>query len=177
MKKLLILLLLIPTTSFSQSEELMDSVNYYFSILLNNERDSINQANSKNPEFISLNKVIVETDRSKFINPDKHIEQCFEDLSKKGVCDAHSTTNKENSFFDFNVFDKTYHYSNPKVVAEEFFKGWKNSPRHYDFMVNSGGWEQYPYKTFIIRYKMVYNQESDNMIKFRLVATYTGFFE
>ncbi len=177
MKKLLFLFLLIPTSMFAQSEELMDSVSYYFGILLNNERDSINQANSKNPEYISLNRIIVETDRSKFIDPDKHIEQCIENLTNTGVCDPHSNTNKENSLFIFRIFDESSYFSNPTVAAEEFFKSWKISPKHYDMMVNNHEWENYPYKSFIIRYKMIYNEESDNMLKFILVATYTGFFE
>lgn len=169
MKKLLILLLLIPTITFAQSEELMDSVNHYFGILLNNERDSINRVNSKNPNFVPLSRVTVESDRSKFVNPDKHLLKTISDIIKTRTYTPHSTTNKENFLAVNYLFDITSEYQDPKKVANEFFMVWKNSPKHYDFMVNGGTWSNNPYQTFVVRYKMVYDKE------FILSATFTVF--
>lgn len=169
MKKVLLILLLIPSSMFAQSEELMSSVNYYFSILLNNERDSINEANSKNPNFTPLSRVIVETDKSKFVNPDKHISKTIYDIITTRTYTPHSTTNKENFLAVNYPFDITSEYQDPKKVANEFFMVWKNSPKHYDFMVNGGTWSDNPYQTFVVRYKMVYDKE------FILSATFTVF--
>lgn len=169
MKNLLFVLLLVPTSIFAQSESLMDSVNYYFNILLNNERDSINKANSNNPNFKPLCKVSVELDSRKFVNPDKHISNAIFDIINLGRYTPHSTTNKENFLAVQYPFDITSDYNNPKKVANDFFTSWKNSPKHYDFMVNSGIWVNWSYKTFIVRYKMVYDKN------FTLVATFTGF--
>lgn len=175
MKKLLILLLLFPSTMLAQSEELMDSVNYYFSILLNNERDSINRANINNRDFIFLDSVKVETDKRKFVNPDKHLSKIISDMRSKGRYTPHSTTNKENFLGVFSPMDLTLEYHDPKKVAKEFFNRWKKSPGHYDFMVNGGTWSDNPYQTFVVRYKMTYKGVFMQDGMFLLAATFTVF--
>ena len=59
---------------WGQSKTYLDSVNYYFGILLNHERDSINQYRIKHKtgEKI-LNRATEEKDESKFVNSWKHI--------------------------------------------------------------------------------------------------------
>ena len=132
MKKLLILLLLIPISLFSQSKVIvdLDSINYYFEILLNNERDSINNYHKNDSSFQQLNTVTVETDESKFVNPWKHVNYMIDALHDGEKFYGHSTTNFENTTFSFGCPDGT-----SREIAEFLFNGWKKSKLHYAFMI------------------------------------------
>lgn len=76
MNKSLFLFILIPISLFSQTKEQMDSVNYYFGILLRQDRDSVNQFRTENG-MKQLNSVEIETNRKLFVNPDEHIDYCI----------------------------------------------------------------------------------------------------
>lgn len=80
-----------PICVFSQSQSDIDSVNYHFNILLNHDRDSI-----RLHQRSDLNKVTIETDVTKFINPLEHLDRCVDDLMYTGSYFPHSTTNIEN---------------------------------------------------------------------------------
>ena len=138
MKKILLLLcVMTPLLSWGQMSYL-DSVNYYFGILLNKERDSINQYRIKhNTGEKILNFVTVETDESKFVNPWKHIDYCIEESHQYKQFNAHSTTNKENMMFQWSPTDLSSWWDDPKITAQRLFMDWKNSPGHYKFMIQN----------------------------------------
>jgi hypothetical protein len=164
MKKLIsILFLSSPFILFGQST-FLDSVNYYFGILLNQERDSINQYNKNNPKFTPLNYVVVETDTTKFVNPWKHLEYCVEESHNYKTFNAHSTTNLENMMFSWSAGDMSSLYRNPKNQAYSLFQGWKNSIGHYKFMIQQtdGDYKYFSsgdYKTFKVMFKISYRSE------------------
>ena len=114
MKNLTNILLLLPLSSFAQSNDMIDSVNHYFSIILNNERDSINQYNVNDKSFKKLNSLKVETDSSKFVNPIKHIDNVITKIKLEENFQPHSTTNYENFHFELKAYDFGDNYSNPK---------------------------------------------------------------
>ena len=174
MKKLIIILLLLPLSSFAQSNDMIDSVNHYFSILLNNERDSINQYNVNDKSFKKLNSLKVETDSSKFVNPIKHIDKIITKIKLGKSFYPHTTTNYENTHVELKVIDFGDEYSDPKKLAKDLFNSWKGSYKHYIFMVNGEGWVDFSYNTFKVLYKVEY-YEIDNIPRSVLVATYTGF--
>ena len=71
---------------WGQSKTYLDSVNYYFGILLNHERDSINQYRIKYKTGKKiLNRGTEEKDESKFVNPWKHIDYCIEESHQIGT--------------------------------------------------------------------------------------------
>lgn len=164
MKKLIgILFLSFPFVLFGQST-FLDSVNYYFGVLLNQERDSINQYNKKNPKFTPLNYVVVETDTTKFVNPWKHLEYCVEESHNYKTFDAHSTTNLENMMFSWSAGDMSSLHRNPKNEAYSLFRDWKNSQGHYRFMIqdteNNLRWfSSGDYKTFKVLIKISYQNQ------------------
>ena len=151
----------------------LDSVNYHFGILLNHERDSINQHHKNDPTFRQLNYVIVETDKkkfvnpwkrkfvnpwkSKFVNPWKHLEYCVEKIHNDPDFKPHTKTNKENFYWDLPDFS-SFSYNEAKQIAEGLFRSWKNSDGHYRFMIqrtsnpNSFWFESRDYTTFKILY-------------------------
>lgn len=186
MKKILILLSIVtPFLSWGQQMTFLDSVNYYFEILLNNERDSINEYNEIwNPQYKRLNHVTVETDESKFVNPWKHIDYCIErSHNYQSVC--HSTTNLENMKFAWCQGNVSILYSDPKEVAHEFFWSWKKSPLHYKFMIQAtvNGEKYFPdddYKTFKVLLKTSYRNYSEQevnqkkKIRFAMVSSFTA---
>ena len=186
MKNILIFLsVMTPSLLWGQMTKL-DSVNYYFGILLNKERDSINQYNAKhNPEYKVLNRVVVETDDSKFVNPWKHIDYCIEESHNYKSFEPHTTTNKENSHFFWFPADISSQYTDPKKIAHDFFWGWKKSKGHYKFMIqDTDGNLKYflsdDYTTFKVLYKISYrnypleNVKQKKNIPFVMVATFTA---
>lgn len=144
----------------------LDSVNYYFGILLNHERDSINQHHKKDPTFRQLNYVIVETDKIKFVNPWKHLESCVEKIHNDPGFKPHTKTNKENFYWDLPDFS-SFSYNDAKQIADGLFRSWKNSDGHYRFMIqrtstpNSFWFESRDYTTFKILYINSYRPERD----------------
>jgi len=168
MKKPLILLLLIPISLFSQSEEIvdLDSINYYFEILLNNERDSINNYHKNDSSFQQLNTVTVETDESKFVNPQKHVNQIIDALHDGKSFYPHSTTNQEN--MTCSMFWSPSGTSKEK--AKYIFNTWKKSKAHYSFMIQDESYydgtvyegnkwfESGDYKTFKILFTVSYDE-------------------
>jgi len=171
MKKIILILLLLPLSVFSQSDEMIDSVNYYFGILLNNERDSVNQHNSSDKSFKKLNMLKVETDKRKFINPTKHINYLVRTISnpKSKTYRPHSTTNFENTLIEFWWSPE----EDPKTTAKMFFDTWKKSHGHYILMINGEKWSNSHFDTFKILYKSEINV-GKGQYPF-LVATYTVF--
>jgi len=190
MKKLLIFLFLIPLSLFSQSvsffsqpEEIihLDSINYYFGILLNNERDSINNYHKDDSSFQQLNFVTVETDESKFVNPQKHVNQIIDALHDCKSFSPHTTTNKENMLFSiFWSPDGT-----SKEKAKHIFNVWKKSEGHYAFMIQDESYfdgtayegtkwfkKEGDYKTF----KILFNVSYDESRKYHkvFVSTFTA---
>ena len=186
MKKLIgILFLSFPFVLFGQST-FLDSVNYYFGILLNQERDSINQYNKNNPEFTPLkyrfarfvnrrieknnpeftplNYVVVETDTTKFVNPWKHLEYCVEESHNYKTFNPHSTTNLENMMFSWSPGDMSLIHTNVKKEANLLFQGWKNSSGHYKFMIqdtknNLRYFLSGDYKTFKVLIEISYRSQ------------------
>jgi hypothetical protein len=144
----------------------LDSVNYYFGILLNHERDSINQHHKKDPTFRQLNYVIVETDKIKFVNPWKHLESCVEKIHNDPGFKPHTKTNKENFYWDLPDFS-SFSYNDAKQIADGLFRSWKNSDGHYRFMIqrtstpNSFWFKSRDYTTFKILYINSYRPERD----------------
>jgi len=187
MKKILLLLcVMTPILSWGQMSYL-DSVNYYFGILLNKERDSINQYRIKhNTGEKILNFVTVETDESKFVNPWKHIDYCIEESHQYKQFNAHSTTNKENMMFQWGPTDASYWWENPEISAQRLFRDWKDSPGHYKFMIQDTD-PKYgrfflsdDYKTYKVLMKMSYRRCTIEEIKQKkkvpwvMVASFTA---
>jgi hypothetical protein len=173
--QILFIALLISSSSFSQSTEMLDSVNYYFYELLTHERDSINTYHDGDENFIPLVHVSIETDESKFVNPIKHLDKAFYELGNEKKYTPHSTTNIENFLKSVSSWDFTGQYTDPKAIAKEFFMCWKNSPKgHYDVMVNANEWENYFYNSFIILYKIEFDPNNLRN-SFVLAASYTVF--
>ena len=188
MKKILLLLcVMTPLLSWGQSKTYLDSVNYYFGILLTHERDSINDYNEIwNPDYKRLNRVTVETDESKFVNPWKHIDYCIEESHQYKQFNAHSTTNKENMMFQWGPTDASYWWENPEISAQRLFRDWKDSPGHYKFMIqdtNPKYGRYFPsddYKTYKVLMKMSYRRCTIEEIKQKkkvpwvMVASFTA---
>ena len=182
MKKVLgLLLFLSPLLMWGQMTYL-DSVNYHFGIMLNHERDSINKFNKNNPDFQQLNYVVVETDSSKLIDPWNHIGQIISNIHHLNKFYPHSTTNKENTFYNNFIEDIGYMDLSPYEMAKMLFMGFKNSPKgHYRFMIqdHSGapgpGWSWFKsrdYKTFKI---LMCNSFDESMkCKWVFAATFTA---
>ena len=188
MRNIIITLLFITSTlMWGQSKTYLDSVNYYFGILLTHERDSINQYRIKHKtgEKI-LNRATEEKDESKFVNPWKHIDYCIEQSHNyKSV--GHSTTNKENMMFQWGAHDYyTDWWDNPEITAQRLFQGWKDSPGHYKFMIqdtNPKYGKFFPsddYKTYKVLMKMSYRRCTIEEIKQKkkvpwvMVASFTA---
>lgn len=157
----------------------LDSVNYYFGILLNHERDSINYFHRADGGFVKLNHVVVETDRQKFVNPLKHLDYCIEKIHAVEPFYAHTTTNKENFHYSVGTMDYSSDYKNPKKVAHELFWSWKNSDGHYKFMIQRVDDPKYfyfksrDYKTFKILMKWSFRPDQKRN-KWVFVATFTA---
>lgn len=173
--QLLSIALLISSAGFSQSAEMLDSVNYYFYELLTHERDSVNTYHVGDESFIPLVHVSIETDESKFVNPIKHLDRAFYELGNEKRYTPHSTTNIENFLSSVHSWDFTDEYTDPKAIAKEFFLCWKNSPKgHYDVMVNANKWQHYFYDSFIVLYKIEYDTNNVRN-SFVMAASYTVF--
>ena len=174
-----------PLLSWGQMSYL-DSVNYYFGILLTHERDSINDYNEIwNPDYKRLNRATEEKDESKFVNPWKHIDYCIEQSHNyKSV--GHSTTNKENMMFDWQPFNNSDWWDDPKITAQRLFQVWKDSPGHYKFMIQGTDpkYGKYflsdDYKTYKVLMKMSYRRCTIEEIKQKkkipwvMVASFTA---
>ena len=161
-----------PICVFSQSQSDIDSVNYHFNILLNHDRDSI-----RLHQRSDLNKITIETDVTKFINPLEHLDRCVDDLMYTGSYFPHSTTNIENFLATYSPYNFSSQYVDPKQIAYEFFTRWKNSPKgHYYVMISDKKWskrDDWDYQTFIVLYKIKYDPEAKTT--WVLVATFTVF--
>lgn len=188
MRNIIITLLFItPTLMWGQSKTYLDSVNYYFGILLTHERDSINEYRIKHKtgEKI-LNRATEETDESKFVNPWKHIDYCIEESHQMKKFNAHSTTNKENMMFHWAPFNNSDWWDDPKITAQRLFQGWKDSPGHYKFMIqdtNPKYGKFFPsddYKTYKVLIKMSYIEctiedlKQKNKCPWVMVASFTA---
>ncbi len=175
MKYLLIFLLPFPFLSFGQSSQMLDSVNFYFHEILNQERDSINVFHEGDEHFTPLVHVNIESDELKFKNPQKHLNKVFYEIGNKTKYTPHSTTNIENFLCSYSSSDFTEDYDDPKEIAKQFFHSWKTSPKgHYDVMINANDWKDYIYDSFIVLYKVEYNPKNSR-IPWVMVATYTVF--
>jgi hypothetical protein len=186
MKRFLFFILFFPLLMWGQSKTYLDSVNYYFGILLTHERDSINQYRIKhNTGEKILNRATEEKDESKFVNPWKHIDYCIEESHQMKKFNAHSTTNKENMMFQWAAYDYSDSWSDPKTAAHELFQGWKNSPGHYKFMIqDTDGYGSFfrggDYKTYKVLIKMSYIECTIEDLKERkkcpwvMVASFTA---
>ena len=160
-----------PICVFSQSQSDIDSVNYHFNILLNHDRDSI-----RLHQRSDLNKVTIETDVTKFINPLEHLDRCVDDLMYTGSYFPHSTTNIENFLATYSPYNFSSQYVDPKQIAYEFFTRWKNSSGHFNMMMSDERWSKqygWDYQTFIVLYKIKYDPSSKN--QWVLCATFTVF--
>jgi len=175
MKYLLIFLLPFPFLSFGQSNQMLDSVNYYFYEILNHERDSINSYHEGDESFTPLVHVNIESDELKFVNPKKHLNKALYQIGNERKYTPHSTTNIENFLCSYSSYDFSENYEDPKEIAYEFFQSWKTSPKgHYDVMINANDWKDYIYDSFIILYKVDYNPKNSRKA-WVMVATYTVF--
>ena len=188
MKKILLLLcVMTPLLSWGQMSYL-DSVNYYFGILLTHERDSINDYNEIwKPDYKRLNRATEEKDESKFVNPWKHIDYCIEESHQYKQFYPHSTTNKENMMFQWGAHDYyTDWWDNPEISAQRLFREWKDSPGHYKFMIqDTDGKSKYfhpgdDYKTYKVLMKISYRECTMEEIKQKkkipwvMVASFTA---
>jgi len=160
MKNILILLLVMtPSLLWGQMTKL-DSVNYYFGILLNKERDSINYYHRKDKNFTPLNRVTVDNSHDLTLMW-KHLDYTNSRMHKSGnTFEAHTPHYKENMLFHYGVYDRTHEYQDPKTMALDFFRSWKKSPGHYQFMINRPDVGFYfrggDMKTFKVLYKIEY---------------------
>ena len=178
MKKLFFIFLLLPLTVFSQTEQQMDSVNYYFNILLQRDRDSVNVYRSKNGLPL-INKVFIEPNRDLYVNPDQHIDYCIPKIHNVEEFFPHRGIYVENFHSTYAHYDFTMDYQNPKQLAHYLFQKWKTSPKgHYLMMISDPNfWPNTPfdYVSFVVRYKFSYNPTS--RIPYVMVATFTVYRE
>jgi hypothetical protein len=172
MKNLIYLFfLLTPLCVFSQSQSDIDSVNYYFNILLNHDRDSVRLHHN-----VNLNRVTIETDTTKFVDPLKHLDRCVDDLMYTGSYFPHSTTNIENFLCGYSMYSVLRDFTKPKDLALKFYTIWKNSSGHFNMMMSDERWSKqngWDYQTFIVLYKIKYDPNSKN--QWVLCATFTVF--
>jgi hypothetical protein len=160
MNKVLIFLSVItPILSWGQMSHL-DSVNYHFGIFLNEERDSINYYHCKEENFTPLNRVVEDNSHDLTLMW-KHLDYTNSHMHKAGDSFVpHTPHYKENMLFASAPYDQSFNYKDAKVVAEYFFRIWKKSPDHYQFMINRPDVGFYfrggDMKTFKVLYKIDY---------------------
>ena len=172
---------MLPMVSFGQNNTFVDSVNYYFEILLRHDRDSVNQYRIENnitDEFgflRLLNTVTVESNRSLFVNPDEHINYCIEKIHTGSTYYPHAGIYYENFHYRASEVDITSKYSDPKFLAYYLYNKWKTSPKgHFLMMMTDPRWtkgQSWDYETFIVRYKFSYDPRKPK--KWVMVATMT----
>jgi len=172
MKKLLFLFLLIPNLMFSQTKEQIDSVNYYFGILLRQDRDSVNQYRMENG-MKQLNTVEIETNRKLFVNPDEHIDYCIRKCHNAEVFYPHKGIYRENFYAKTSMEDDSNEYQDPQKVATILYNRWKYSPKgHFYLMMSDPNFsEGFDYETFIVRYKFSYKENVK--CPWLMIATFT----
>jgi len=172
MKKLLFLFFLIPNLMFSQTREQIDSVNYYFGILLRQDRDSVNQYRMENG-MKQLNTVEIETNRKLFVNPDEHIDYCIRKCHNAQVFYPHKGIYRENFHAVTSMEDISNEYQDPQKVATILYNRWKYSPKgHFYLMMSDPNFsEGFDYETFIVRYKFSYKENVK--CPWLMIATFT----
>jgi hypothetical protein len=172
MKKLLFLFLLIPNLMFSQTKEQIDSVNYYFGILLRQDRDSVNQYRIENG-MKQLNTVEIETNRKLFVNPDEHIDYCIRKCHNAEVFYPHKGIYRENFYAETSMEDDSKEYQDPQKVATLLYDSWKHSPKgHFYLMMSDPNFsEGFDYETFIVRYKFSFKENVK--CPWLMIATFT----
>lgn len=172
MKKSLILFILIPISLFSQTKEQMDSVNYYFGILLRQDRDSVNQYRMENG-MKQLNLVETETNRRLYVNPDEHIDYCIRKCHNAEVFYPHKGIYRENFYAKTSMVDISNEYQDPQNVATLLYNGWKYSPKgHFYLMMSDPNFSDgFDYETFIVRYKFSYKENVK--CPWLMIATFT----
>jgi hypothetical protein len=158
-KVLIFLSIMTPLLSWGQMSHL-DSVNYYFGILLNKERDSINYYHRKDKNFTPLNRVVEDNSHDLTLMWE-HLDYTNSHMHKSGDSfEPHTPHYKENMYFHWAPYDNSSEYKDAKYVAEKFFLCWKKSRDHYRLMINRPDVGFYfrsgDMKTFKILYKIEY---------------------
>lgn len=159
--------LLVSTTLFGQTSNFVDSLNYYFEILLRHDRDSVNQHRITNNVldevgFLSLlNTVTVETNQDLYVKPDESLDYNLQKIQDNKSYIPHFGFYIDNFYHYHSTRDRTGEYSNPKVLATHLYNVWKKSPKgHYLMMISDPKFyngHNYDYQTFIVKYKISYN--------------------
>ena len=173
MNKLFLALLVLPISLLSQTEQQMDSVNYYFNILLQRDRDSVNEYRSENGLPL-INKVFIEPNRNLYVNPDQHIDYCISKIHNSEEFFPHRGIYVENFHYRGGVGDQTKFYQKPKDLAKYFYSEWKTSTKHYLMMMSDPNfWPNTPfdYVSYVVRYKISYNPSK--RIPWVMVSTFT----
>jgi hypothetical protein len=178
MNKLFLAFLVLSISLFAQTEQQMDSVNYYFNILLQRDRDSVNEYRSKN-SLPLINKVFIEPNRDLYVKPDEHIDYCISKIHNSEEFFPHRGIYVENFHSLVSLDNITEYHQNPKKLAHYLFQRWKTSPKgHYLMMISDPNfWPNTPfeYVSFVVRYKFSYNPSK--RIPWVMVATFTVFRE
>ena len=179
MNKVIFALLMFPISMFAQTEQQMDSVNYYFNILLQRDRDSVNEYRSTNGLPL-INKVFIEPNKKLYVNPDQHIDYCISKIHNSEEFFPHRGIYVENFHSLVSLFDVTKFHKNPKELAKEFYMGWKKSPTgHYLMMMSDPNFwpntKGFDYVSFVVRYKISYNPSK--RIPWVMVSTFTVYRE
>ena len=178
MNKLFLALLVLPISLLAQTEQQMDSVNYYFNILLQRDRDSVNEYRSKNGLPL-INKVFIEPNRDLYVNPDEHINYCISKIHNFEEYFPHRGLYVENLLWKVSLDNITEDYQKPKDLAKYFYSEWKTSTKgHYLMMMSDPNfWPNTPfdYVSFVVRYKISYNPSK--RIPWVMVATFNVYRE
>lgn len=167
-----ILGLLVSTSLFGQTTNFVDSLNYYFEILLRHDRDSVNQYRIENnvlgeaDQLWILKTVTVETDKDLYVKPDESLDYNLQRIQDGKSYTPHFGFYIDNFHLSLSTRNRTDEFSNPKILATFLYNGWKTSPKgHYLMMISDPKFyngHNYDYETFIVKYKISYNPNKPN---------------
>lgn len=179
MNKVIFALLMFPISMFAQTEQQMDSVNYYFNILLQRDRDSVNEYRSTNGLPL-INKVFIEPNKKLYVNPDQHIDYCISKIHNFEEYFPHRGIYVENLLWKVSSGNITEKYQKPKDLAKYFYSEWKTSTKgHYLMMMSDPNFwpntKGFDYVSFVVRYKISYNPSK--RIPWVMVSTFTVYRE
>jgi len=179
MNKVIFALLMFPISMFAQTEQQMDSVNYYFNILLQRDRDSVNEYRST-IGLPLINKVFIEPNKKLYVNPDQHIDYCISKIHNSEEYFPHRGIYIENLLWKVSLDNITENFQKPKDLAKYFYSEWKTSTKgHYLMMMSDPNFwpntKGFDYVSFVVRYKISYNPSK--RIPWVMVSTFTVYRE
>lgn len=179
MNKVIFALLMFPISMFAQTEQQMDSVNYYFNILLQRDRDSVNEYRST-IGLPLINKVFIEPNKKLYVNPDQHIDYCISKIHNFEEYFPHRGIYVENLLWKVSSGNITENFQKPKDLAKYFYSRWKTSTKgHYLMMMSDPNFwpntKGFDYVSFVVRYKISYNPSK--RIPWVMVSTFTVYRE